>query len=302
MYRDIPGSGGEATISCSETVTLLIAYKDHTNFALAYEVTTKSLGNETTSATGSVVLVGQKAGKKLKATAFTKTTNGKRRLQDNTFVEIHDESEEGVEFDSEVPGEVVLVQVETEDPFNGNKVYRSIITETQIPPKEIRPIKIGLTEVDESGDLHLFFDGLPDGYLLVKALISVQIDGKTIEDHIELKAMTNDGRLILHGGWIRKALDNATTRKKQSWQLVVTEAIALDPENTYVIVAELPPTSVTGMVITRNEHLLSEAPTEEEKQVSDYMKSGRPPPDAGRRLGGRGLQESHKKILVHGYW
>lgn len=301
-YINVPSSGGEATITCNAPVTLMIAYKDHTDFALTYEVTTSKSGNDPNGATGSVHLIDQMADKKLKATSFTKTTHGTRRLQESAAVDIHDESVSGVEFDSYEPGELVLVQVETEDPRTGHKVYRSIITETQMPPKEILPMVLELAEVDEAGDLHLFFKGLPSGYLLLKTLISVLINDKVMEDHIELKAMTDDGHLILHGGWIRKALDDAKRRNPtKGWKLIVTEAIALDPENAYVTVAEQTRENLASITLAKNDHLLSKAPSVEEKQISDDMKSGRPPTGV-RRLGGRGLQGSHRKILVHGYW
>lgn len=301
-FADVPKEGGQAEVYCDEPVFLFIAYHDRTDFTLKYEVTTKP-GNGSRVANGAIALVDVKADKALSAKPLSKNKDkGERRLVESSFVDVHDETETGVEFDSDTTGDIVLVQVELVDPLTGNKVFRSIITETRTPPSPVQPMILTMAEVDDLGDLHLYFQGLPTGNLFLKALISVESNNRKSKDLIEIKAMTENGELVLHGGWIRTGLEKANGNRQQpsgAWKLTVIEALALDPQDSYTKVAELMHEAV-ATIAGKNAHLLSQKPSKEEQELTDEMKNGRRPSTV--RGGARQLQGIHRKILVHGYW
>ncbi|KAL7560358.1 hypothetical protein ACA910_002770 [Epithemia clementina (nom. ined.)] len=321
-FENIPLIGGEITLVCSEPVDVIVAHRDHSDFELEYEVTTTKIKSNSASdkaARGEIVLKNvQKAVRPLKAKAITKKVNGGNRLLKQTTdnVDIHDETESSVQFDYSNPGEFVLVQLEIQNPYSGGQIHRSILVKTELESLvEVSPLDLKSSFVDDEGDLNLIFSGIDfDRFevVLLKTLITVEWNGKTLKNsRIELQGMTQNGHLILNGGWIRTILDQAAKKygscdvfddKKECWKVVVAEGLALDPENMYRVIATL--SSAKNPAIGKNKNLLSNAPTKEETEISDEMKRGRPPPDFRRlqEMHLRGLQSaSQKKIMVHGY-
>lgn len=322
------------TLSCSEPVDVLMAYRDHSEYELEYEVTTTALksNNDSKVGRGTISLKDkQKALRPLQGKALSAIKskpdgspqdekNHEPKTREN--VDIHDENESSLQFDYTGPDDMVLTQVQLQDPSTGNRIYRSILVETKLHPVfDVTPMDLGSAFVDNNGDLNLVFTGIDFGLyevVLLKAMISVEWKGKTLKDgRIELQGMTSTGHLVLHGGWIRTILDKDATRRCDllpdgaglvedggCWKVKVEEAVALNPENSYRVIAQLENAKDSG--IKTNKKLLSNSPSKDEKEISDEMKQGRRPPKsrhlAESQKGLRGLQSNAKKILVHGYW
>ena len=215
-------------------------------------------------------------------------------------VDIRDETDTGISFDSDSPGDVVLVQVELKK--GGQTLYRSIVTETRLPPPTVATLELDSASVNEDGDVDLYFGGIPTtSRVLLKVMIAIELPGKNLADQIELSGMVDDGHLVLHGGWIRKALEKAgVTGSVNGWKVLVSEAVVLDPAASYSKLAEL--SGMKDSAVAKNKLLLSRAPSNEEKNISEEMQMGRRPSEDGRRLRSRELAGVSKKILVFGYW
>ena len=293
-YIGVPDEGTSATLQCSEEVQVLVVHQDRSGFALTYEFTTeKGSGGRTTH--NKVTLTNKKAKKPLAGKALALGQHGRALAK---HVDMHPGTNAGVDFDADDAGEFTLVQAEIED--NGKTLYRSIIAETRSAPPEVADLDLDSATVNGDGDVELQFQGMPtSGHLLLKAMVGMEFRGKPVDDKVELSAMVDDGRLVMHGGWIRKALEKVgATGSTNAWKVFVEEASAFDPENMYYKVAEM--TNKKDLSVAENKQLLSGPPSSSERAISEDMKMGRKPKDNRhlRKLTG-GV---HKKILVHGYW
>ena len=307
-YVDVPHQGGEATVICSEAVSLFIAYRDHTEYSLEYEITTTAADAASgKAATGRIHLHGTTATKPVqgKAVGKNKKPESRRNLKKSDNVDLHDADTQGIAFDSDGAGnDVVLVQVEVEGP-GGGTVYRSIVAETVAPDATVATLALQSANVNDEGDLELSLKGMPTERLLLKALVTVELHGKTLdEDQVEVSTMTDSGTLVVQGGWIRRALEKAGNGpgSTNGWKVYVVEAVALDPEANYAMVAQLS-VGKKNAVVSKNKQLLANSPSDDERNISERMKMGKPPADhEERKLRARQLNTGHKKILVHGYW
>lgn len=302
-YVDVPDSGAVATLDCSEEVGLLIMYQDRSGYVLEYEVEEAQVGGEAgnKAASGKIRLPRDKAAKPVSGKAVAKGLQG-RRLKSSRQVDIHDESDTGLSFDYDTPGDAVLVQVELKK--GSQTLYRSIIAETRPPPPDVATLELESAVVNQDGNVDLYFGGIPDtssSSVLLKAMIAIEVAGKGLVDQVALSAMANDGHLVLHGGWVRNALEKAgTTGSVNGWRVSVVEAVALDPEALYQKVAEL--SGKRDSTVAKNKQLLSRKPSVEERNISEEMKMGRRPVSDERHLRSRGLATGSKKILAYGYW
>lgn len=296
-YTNVPPQGAVATLQCTQQVQIMFAYQDKSGFALEYDVTTQSSGNNQDNpvSTSQVSLLNGKAKKPLTGKALAKGQQG-RHLSKNAHV--RDGTDKDIGFDSNGPGDVVLLQVELED--NGKTIFRSIVAETTSAPAPAATMDLASASVNDDGDVDLYFTGVPLEHAMIQALIMVELRGQVLEDQkIELSAIVDDGHLVLHGGWIRNALDKAgVTGATHGWKLLVAEAVALDPHKSYRPVATM--SGKKDSAVSKNKHLLSSAPSDKEQGISSEMRTGRRP--ERRRLGARNLSGNHFKILVHGYW
>ena len=297
-YSAVPDAGAQATLSCDQAVEVLLLVKDESGLALDYEVSTVT-GKRKKAATSTVTLANDnKAAKKLQGQAFAKkghNINNRRRLQDKPDVDIQEGTNDTIEFDANGPGDVVLVQVQIKD--EGKTLFRTILAETRLPPPAIASIHLASAQVNDDDSLDLYFTGIPQGNVLLTAVFAIELRGKVLQDHqMEVSAMVDDGHVVLHGGWIRNALETAgVSGSTNGWKLYVTDAVAYRED---MVVAEL--SEKTEAVVPKNKQALSRAPSDEERQVSEEMKMGHKPERTG---GVRALQSGgHKKILVHGYW
>eukprot|EP00977_Amphora_coffeiformis_P006697 scaffold1465_cov179-Amphora_coffeaeformis.AAC.9 len=298
-YADVPDSGAMATLQCTEDVEILFVHQDRSGYALEYQVSTEKSITGKRASTGNIRLPKDRAVKPVsgKAIGLGGNAPGRRLNKNNDQVDIHDETDTEISFDADGPGNVVLVQVELEE--DGKTIYRSILTETRSAPRDVVAMELDRASVNDDGDLDLYFRGIPVAHVLVKALISIQLQGKPLPDQLELSGMVDDGHLVLHGGWIRTALEKqGSSGASHGWKVVVSEAAAFDPNDSYNKVAELQGSK--DSVVSKNKQRLSDQPSPEERGISEEMKTGRRPA-SNRRLRSRKLAGIHKKILVHGY-
>ena len=318
---------------CSEKVDVMVAYKDYSGVEVGYQVSTSAADSSSSSnprRTGTVVLTTQTATHELQAKAFVQEPSegsGRRRgLVESKQVHIHDETESGLQYDFGEAGDIILAQAKIEVPATGETVYRSIVIETRdnsLELSDLASLKLDSAHVDSDGDLHFKFKGndaemqsimdTERGFLL-KAMVAVEVDGQGIleESRIELRALTRDFVLNLHGGWIRSILNkagfgdssNPSCPDSSCWKIVVPDAVIIDTLDSYRVIAHL--SGPTDPAIDQHKELLSNPPTEDEKNVSEEMKHGRVPEEVRhmrRRLEqGETMPHNHKKILVHGYW
>jgi len=299
-YSNVPNSGAIATLQCTEDVEILFVHQDRSGYALEYQVSTESPSNEKRASSGKIRLSKDQAVRPISGKAFAvQGTRSGRRLKQSDKVDIHHETDEAISFDSDGPGNVVLVQVELKE--HGKTIFRSILTETRPAPRGVVPLDLATANVNDDGDLELYFSGIPVPHVLLKAIVSIQSQGKILEDNVEVSAIVDDGHLVVHGGWIRKALEKeGSSGSSNGLKVLVSEAVAFDPEDSYAKVAELRKSKDSA--VSKNKQLLSAPPSPEERNVSDEMKTGKRPAPSKRRLHSRELSGTHKKILVHGYW
>lgn len=299
-YELVSDDGATATLSCDRPVKVLVMTKDHSDLVLEYNVVTgKGRGNK--AATSKVTLANRVAERPIQRQAFAKGQAGQRRLQSD--VDFHDDSTSSIQYDDNGPGSVVLLQVEFKE--NGKKYYRSIITETELPPPDVGTFVLDSADVNDNGDLDLYFSGLPTGTVMLKAVILIELRNKAVPNgKIEITGIVDDGHLVVHGGWIRNALEGAretTNGSTNGWKLFVDEAQAYDTSGTTVLSRlgdKIEP------VVAGDKQVLAHTPSADEKGISKDMIMGRrpveeQPNDLRSRTLNTGL---HKKILVHGYW
>ena len=311
VATEVPDDGATGTIQCNEAVTLLIALKDQSGLELAYDVETTETGG------GAVTLTNEEATEDVTAQAYDQesvspNTRGRRNLKPSNKVQFKGQTKKGFQYESSQPGEVIVAQVKLSQ--NGKTVYRSLVTHTQPPPPPVVPMKLHKARVNNDGDLDLHFTNIPLEHVLLQAVVGVELkDGSLLEqDKVHVKTFVDDGHLVIHGGWIRRALDkqaDIAPGSTKGWKIVVLEATASDGDNNYLPVAALPKAEDTAVV--QNKELLSSAVDEIEKGISLDMAQGRPPAtdNNNRHLrSGQETEEARKlsgpveKILVHGYW
>ena len=297
-YEGAPKKGDQATLTCTEDVTVAIITTDDSGVSLEYDVVTKKNGSASKPVTGRVELKNKKAIGPVEAKAIRKSQRGDRRHLMSDSVDFRNQGKSGVDFDSDGSGDdVVMVKVKLEDD-EGNTIHRSIIAKTRRAPPAVKKIKLDSWSVNGDGDLELSFKQLPSGTVLLSTVISIVVGETTVGNPVELSAITDTGRLTFHGGWIRKILDEADG-STDGWQVKIDEMAATDPNDSYRLLAEQD--KAETITISTRRRRLSEQPSQEEKDISKDMRQGRPPANI-KRLRSRELQSDHKKILVHGYW
>lgn len=143
-------------------------------------------------------------------------------IEKSEKVTIYHPTKESIEFDSSGGNEdVVLVQVPMADQL-GQALYRTIVTMTQPPPSSVAAMELKSSIVDDQGDFDLFFEGVPLEHVLLKATVMEEVAGKPLDKVIKLQGMTDDARLKLHGGWIRRMLEQADVKASSatnSWKV-----------------------------------------------------------------------------------
>jgi hypothetical protein len=223
-----------------------------------------------------------------------------------------------------------LVQV-TLDDKNGGAMHRTLVLESKTCDSRrgggrmLKNVVVQSASINSEGDVELDFDlhslivggrelhDEEDIRFKVQARIGIIFRSSDDDDKIhrvvDVSAFLHpdEPKMVVHGGWLRRALSSISNKKENEWDVIVEEAIVSDPEDGYHILAELNNVHFTGIgsnVDNDRRHLrelLSKPPTAEEADINDEMRQGRRP-DLEERKGMRSLQTgSHMKILVHGY-
>jgi hypothetical protein len=203
--------------------------------------------------------------------------------------------------------DIVLVQMELEDD-DQNPVQRTAIVKTKArKPKPFKLI-LGKAHVNDDNDIAIPFQGqaCKRGEMLdFAARVGVELKGELISEEIDVKAMQDceEPQLIVHGGWVRRALSNRGLTEADDFDIVVTEACATDP-NTCSQVGLAEGTHVLNLKKHERRRHLAAKPTDAELKVTDEMLMGRKPDiraiQSGNADDRRRLSDTRKKIILHG--
>ena len=147
----------------------------------------------------------------------------------------------------------VLIQLSVRNAETGRRVYRTLVTEVASAddaPPLIRTLTLVSSGITGDGDVTLTFSVSSGGReigpdrLRVRARVALSFRAEANDDEdaaevvnvVDVAAIlpADDLTLIVHGGWIRRAveeMDGGTLRgSRGGWDVAVTDAVASDPE------------------------------------------------------------------------
>ena len=326
------GSDGSATVTCGSSTDILVILKD-TTLEASIDNTVKlasmplSVDASVTCGQGgsqNVVLKGSAAANsaaplKGQTKASSKGGNGKAPV---TFANANKSSitiKKSSQAAAKDPG-ISLIQVKQATELGGS-VYRTLITESsRCSPggqeKKLGQLKIISSTINNDGDIELKFDGLHElegadreyNHFKVDARVSIasELDPTDIiHKTVDMTAFLSPeySTMVVHGGWVRRALHSIVDDKKvhTGLDVVVEAAAASDPRDNDRVVARLNGIHATGLMVEQSRRHLSRAPTREELGITKDMLQGRRPEINNQGIRGHRKLYTGKKILVHGY-
>lgn len=208
---------------------------------------------------------------------------------------------------------------------NGKEVRRTFTRESKLKPsdfKKPRGITVKCCDINDDGDVEITFPGLSkkDEILRVDARLGLRVTGTVLLEVVDVTAMLSEDAVVtVHGGWIRKLVDDMELGwlEDDAFEVSLVDVVVSDPSDGQRIVG------VMGNVVSNGvpkgqknkKKKLTQAPTQDEKEVNEDMKKGKKPASmvsSGGDSNGNGnsknkkslrrqLSSNHKKILVHGY-
>ncbi|KAL7566051.1 hypothetical protein ACA910_009839 [Epithemia clementina (nom. ined.)] len=252
-----------------------------------------------------------------------------------------------VTLEDDQAGDIALVHYEIVSP-DGNVYQRTHILSTPEPVPPVQPISIVSTAVsnseDEDGDVHVILAGLPTDLksngdarrFLCTVRVGILLEGVNRDESgdepttvslVDMSAMVTyaEPEIRVHGGWIRKKLEElGLSGRQEGWDVLIEDVVCADPNKSYWLTHTLhsdqdpgdrrlfaSPSNevVVGHHLLSARRTLSRVPSEEERQVSRDMLMGRLPKlsssssslgegEEGHR---RDEVEPHRFILIPGY-
>lgn len=285
-FENVSDSGSTILISCSQPqpVDVMVTVKDDSGVIVNAAVKYDAYGSQRVELTDGV-------------TSETPLIGKSKAKSDQQLASFGKASNTGISVSYSQSGGLALVDVQLRG-SNGNVVHRTIATKTRDPPPAIQAMSLVTSEVDSNGDVVLKFQSVNKNQpLKVNARIGIVNDAGTSQECVDVNAIVEDHKLVVHNEWFRRCLQNSGfTAQASGWDVVVMNATVTDPEDGYRLLAQMGNVASTGI---RNSDLihrrkLAAAPTTSE--ITTEMLQGRKPEVHGRQLQGVDL-----KLLVHGY-
>lgn len=308
QYSGLPptSDGIPIEIQCTAPTAIVVIVNDDVNFVIEASVTESEDGDE-------IELIGEVAAE-APLDGYTRPGRGQGAgppvsfsSADNKKIKVNQGGGNG---NGNGKGYALVSGVFTTP--SGDKVRRSFVRgvkEKQSGSMTPRSVTIDCCDINQDGDIDVRFPGLgkKDEFLRVDARFGIEADGATVEVVDVTASLTQGDFMTVHGGWIRKALqDIGLQDQTEGWSVVLIDVIVYDPKQGYRTVG------IKGNVINNGvppgqakRALLSRGPTTEEKEITDEMKMGKKPAAQARNGQNKNLRRElsgiHKKILVHGY-
>ena len=295
--------GISAQVKCAVATPIVVIMNDNVDLEIHALVTESTEGDE-------IELLGA-AGEE----ALQGSTRSKKNSKTNSPVSFDSASNKKIKMKHEKGNQgrgVALVDGFFTSP-EGYKVRRTLIRESKPKKDTFRNpanVPVKCCDITEDGDVEISFPGLAnkDETFRVDVRLGISIEGaSTPVEVVDVSSMiTQDGTMTVHGGWFRNAIGAENMEETiEGWDVVVMNAIVMDPEDEYRIVGVMKKAIQNGVPSNQKSKRgkLSQKPTAEEVSVNEDMKVGKKPSkeQRERHLGHRRLSGGHKKILVHGY-
>lgn len=327
--------GSAALVHCfqEEEIDVVVAVKDD-----AAEVVEAAVTSELNGEGQRVELLG---GRHSETTLVAESVHqGTRRMTSTTTEEettnsitlrklslAHSQQEKHQPDDGEAQHEeqaLSFIQLMIKSDEEGFIVPKTIIVhDLDSPPaiSQIQAIQVNNAHIDENSDVVLAFQSFGDDGDFVKLDARIGISNECSNEELNVVDMTamvpkNEPYLVVNGGWFRRTTKANGIDSNCEWEVVVVEAVASDPDNSYTRIGLLMDTAEKVGVMNghmddggngrlllkeanRRRQLLKAPPTPEELEINQEMKFGRRPKPSTSL---RGLSaEKHMRILVHGY-
>jgi len=263
--------------------------------------------------------------------------HGRRKLEEGmSTLSVIEQTETGIAFElnSQEHGtqlkEKVFIQLKVQG-GSGQSIYRTLVTEVSpVQEKSLLPdIYIQPLEITDVGDILVPISGLEvltnvdNVHLEIRVGLAFADEITSIVDLYAIVPVV-ETNLILHSGWIRRALAEMKTVAQEQWDLAIVSVEATDLWDSSKILASSSTVQIPGFSesfarykfaesygsrkLLRHDHtheslareLLNNRPSPEEVIITLDMRQGRRPEsmmEDTRRL----APLNRKKILVHGY-
>ena len=287
-FAGISANGAQVQVSCSVDTHIFVLYSD----------ASKSLEVEA-SVSSDIELVNGDSEYELEADVV-QDISGRRILSQRRVLKGNKHSIHVGNDDK-----LKLIQVVRKNK-EGVALRRTLVAPTRKPLKKLK-IKLEETTIEDNGDVVFTLSGLGTETTKVTGRVCLVIHSEVIAGScVDVSAMLTSEKpnLVVHPGWIRKAIQE--TNNSAEWDVELVEVVASDPENMYRKVGQMKRSEpkTAGRLLRSAESarkLLSGPPSKEEMEITMEMRVGRKPIKEKPNMPGRSLSGNHKKILVHGY-
>jgi len=312
-FVDLPDDGAMIAVSCDQETEVIVTCKDDAAVA-PVELT---FGDVEEGATEQMVEVGGKAKGRIRNVAayvYEDNLKAKGKKANGNKVNVRKQSDSLLALPAASVGQIVIGQLEVEDD-NGKLVQRTFIKKVNARKAKPFKITIGKANINGDGDVviplvgpvrkrGLFYD--------FAARIGIYVNGTTISEDVDIQAFleSDQSEIVVHGGWIRTALQSHGLSESDAFDAIVTECYARDADKGYVVVGACESAQTLNLQQHKNRRHLVARPSLAELQITDEMLTGRRPEisvatgTSGGRRNLRDLEEisnGHAKIIVHGY-